>query len=167
MNYATSIPYHLRPHKAIDRHLFIEILRMLDRFSQINLEGYRYIGFGAPFLEDFKTFHVEFGISKMDCIESDASAYSRQEFNNPFNFINLFQRTSSDYITSADFPRGEAKIVWLDYTSPRDIRQQLLDAQQLSEKLTEFDIVRFTFNSNLKSFMSCHGLGFDISKIKK
>ena len=51
------IPYHLRPGKAVDRKLFIESLQLMSRRLQV--ENYTYIGFGGPFLEDFKQIHSE------------------------------------------------------------------------------------------------------------
>jgi hypothetical protein len=90
-----TIPYQLRHHKAIDRSLFVNLLRKLDRYININVSEYRYVGFGAPFLEDFKSMHVEFGITKMDCIEYNQNAYSRQEFNNPYSFVKLHKKKCS------------------------------------------------------------------------
>lgn len=167
MNTATVIPYHLRPHKAIERQIFFEILTQLDRSSFVELRNYRYVGFGAPFLEDFKGIHLEFGIEKMDCIESDAFAYSRQLFNSPFNFINFYNTPATLYITGANYPRDENKVIWLDYTSPREFKQQLLDAELLGQRLLPFDIVKFTFSSSLKAFMGSNSLGLDTTKVWK
>ena len=167
MSTASIIPYHLRPHKAIERQLFIDILRKLDRCAEIDLIEYKYIGFGAPFLEDFKALHLEFGITKMDCIEIDEFAFSRQVFNNPFNFIQFFNQSSTEYITAAGFPQDQSKVIWLDYAIPRELRQQLRDVELLGEKLSRFDIVKLTFNSSLKSFMDTHKLGRDITNYKR
>jgi hypothetical protein len=84
-----TIPYQLRPFKAIERNLFIELLRSLESSPDISLIDYRYVGFGAPFLEDFKQLHLALRISDMDCIESNDFAQTRQLFNNPYNFIRL------------------------------------------------------------------------------
>jgi hypothetical protein len=159
MSTASIIPYHLRPHKAIERQLFIDILRKVDRCTQIDIQNYKYIGFGAPFLEDFKALHLDFGITDMDCIEYDPSAYSRQIFNNPFNFIKFFNEPSTFYITGTDFPADVSKIIWFDYASPGQLRQQLMDIELLGEKLSRFDIVKFTFNSSFKSFITSNHVG--------
>jgi|SRR6185437_9993875 len=151
-----TIPYQLRPHKAIERNLFITILRKLDRCSLININEYRYVGFGAAFLEDFKALHSEFGISSMDCIEYDFFAYTRQDFNNPYNFINLYNISSTKYITGNEFKNDKSQIIWLDYASPKEFRQQLLDIELLCEKVFELDILKFTFNSHITSF--CHSI---------
>lgn len=147
-----TIPYQLRPHKAIERNLFVSILRKLDRCSLIDVNTYRYVGFGAAFLEDFKVLHTEFGISDMDCIEYDFFAYTRQDFNNPFEFIKLHNISSTKYITGVEFKNNKNQIIWLDYASPKEFRQQLLDIELLTEKITDLDILKFTFNSHINSF---------------
>lgn len=158
MTTASTIPYQLRPHKAIERNLFVSILKKLDRYSKINIHDYRYVGFGAPFLEDFKSLHVEFGIENMDCIEYDKLAYSRQVFNNPYHFVKLHNDSSTNYINGATLKQDRNQIIWLDFASPKEFRQQLKDAELISEKLSSLDILKFTFNSHIAAFISSHYL---------
>lgn len=158
MGTGSTIPYQLRPHKAIERNLYAAILRKLDRCSNIDLPEYRYVGFGAPFLEDFKIMHTEFGITDMHCIEYDKNAFSRQLFNNPYNFIELFPESSTDYITGTNFKQNKNQIIWLDYASPGEIRQQLQDIEFLCAKVAELDIIKFTFNAYVKAFIGSHHL---------
>src|SRR5205809_597881 len=99
----STLAYHLRHHKAIERNLFLNLLKHLNNASMIQLKDYRYVGFGAAFLEDFKILHSEFAITNMDCIEADAFVQTRQEFNKPYDFIKLFPDTSTAYITSSKF----------------------------------------------------------------
>lgn len=146
-----TIPYQLRHHKAIDRNLFISLLRKLDRHIGINISEYRYVGFGAPFLEDFKSMHLEFGITKMDCIECNENAYSRQKFNNPYSFVNLHKKNCSDYL-SEDFKFDLPQIIWLDFASPSEFAQQLLDLELLGEKINSYDVIRFTFNASISAY---------------
>ena len=73
------IPYHLRQNKAIDRNLFIELLRMINR--RFLIRKYEYISMGGPFLEDFKGIHASTGISKMTSFEMDRNTFLRQKFN--------------------------------------------------------------------------------------
>jgi hypothetical protein len=153
---ASTIPYQLRPHKAIDRNIFISILKQLDRATDIDINSYRYVGFGAPFLEDFKLMHLEFGTNDMDCIEYDKHAYTRQMFNNPYYFLKLFNCSSTEYINGEDLKQDINQIIWLDFASPGQFRQQLLDIELLSEKIGKLDIVKFTFNANIPSFISSH-----------
>lgn len=154
-----TIPYHLRPHKAIERNLFIALLKILDGSSQIDLKKYKYVGFGAAFLEDFKLFHIELGITDMDCIEIDFSAYSRQCFNNPYHFLNIYNKKSTDYITEFTFKSDTNQIIWLDYAAPKDLRQQLVDLELIAEKLSALDILKFTFNAQIGSFIDSNQVG--------
>jgi len=161
-----TIPYQLRPHKAIERNLFISLLKILDTSSNINLKKYRYVGFGAAFLEDFKLLHLECGISNMDCIEIDFFAYSRQCFNNPYHFIKIYNISSTDYITGVEFKYDMSQIIWLDFAAPKDLRQQLLDIELLVEKVNDLDILKFTFNCQISSFVKsnkirCNDLDYD------
>lgn len=142
-----TIPYHLRPHKAIERNLFLKVVKLLDRVPLIDIKDYRYVGFGAAFLEDFKMLHTEFGIHHMDSIEKDSCAFSRQEFNNPYSFVKLYPVSSTEYITGSSFKYDKKQIIWLDYSN-RDYPQQLQDLEYLAEKLEEFDILKVTFNCN-------------------
>lgn len=155
-NRGTMIAYQLRPRKAIERNLFLSMLRRLDRHSKIDLENYRYVGFGAAFLEDFKALHAEFGIIKMDCIEADSFAQSRQNFNNPYEFIKLFSKTSTQYITEGDFKQDCSQIIWWDYVEPKSLRQQLKDIELTGQKVSDLDILKFTFNAELESFANTH-----------
>jgi hypothetical protein len=155
-NRGTMIAYQLRPRKAIERNLFLSILKRLDRHSKIDLENYRYVGFGAAFLEDFKALHAEFGIIKMDCIEADSFAQSRQNFNNPYEFIKLFSKTSTQYITEGDFKQDCRQIIWWDYVEPKSLRQQLKDIELTGQKISNLDILKFTFNAELESFANTH-----------
>ncbi|WP_430402801.1 O-methyltransferase [Fluviicola sp.] len=152
-----TIPYQLRPLKAIERNLFTELLKRLDSSSDINLNEYRYVGFGAAFLEDFKQLHLALHIIEMDCIEMDAFAFTRQKFNNPYSFINLYNESSTTYINEY-FKSDKGQIIWLDYASPRHLAQQLLDIEMMCSKVAPLDIIKFTFNSEIKSFISSHGV---------
>ncbi len=152
----STIAYQLRPHKAIERNLFITLLKKLDRIVGVDLENYRYVGFGAAFLEDFKILHAEFGIKNMDCIEMDEIAYSRQVFNNPFNFIKLYNLKSTDYITDSSFKQDLNQIVWWDFASPKLLKESLNDIELTAEKGSHYDILKFTFNAEINSFVSAY-----------
>ena len=152
----STIAYQLRPHKAIERNLFITLLKKLDRVAGIDLEKYRYVGFGAAFLEDFKILHSEFGIKKMDCVEMDEYAYNRQLFNNPFNFIKLYNMKSTDYITDSSFKQDLNQIIWWDFASPKYLKESLNDVELTAEKVSRFDILKFTFNAEINGFVSAY-----------
>jgi len=160
LNRGATIPYQLRPRKAIERNIFVDLLKKIASYDKINFTDYRYVGFGAAYLEDFKQMHLELGIVAMDCIEMDKHAYSRQLFNNPYYFVNSYNISSTDYIDT-DFKFDRNQIVWLDYTMPRYFRQQLTDVETLCSKLVSLDIIKFTFNSQLRSFISSQSIKKD------
>ena len=75
MSTGSSLPYRLRPNKAVDRELFLSLLmRLAPKFA---LERYHYVGLGGPFLEDFRMIHGRLGIAKMTCIETEEQVHKR------------------------------------------------------------------------------------------
>jgi hypothetical protein len=137
------VAYHLRPNKAADRHIFVDLL---GRFNFAHpLRTYEYVGFGGPFLEDFRLLHSQFGISRMVSIEMDEDVLARQRFNQPYNCIRLEHATSGNFLATYS-PQGNC-IVWLDYASPRELRKQLGEFQLLLSKLGPRDIVKLTINA--------------------
>lgn len=143
-----SIAYHLRPNKAVDRSLFLDLLNRIGRTS-FNISGYRYFGFGGPFMEDFKSIHAATRISNMTCIERDSIVQARQKFNCPLSCVN-FQLTDSSSFVSA-FNADAPSVVWLDFTSPGELKQQLDDTFSLVNKLAHGDIFRVTLNASVSA----------------
>ena len=146
MSAGTSIPYHLRPNKAVERGLFIQSLRKINKY--MNISDHRYIGFGGPFLEDFKVLHHELKISDMVCIEVEENVRLRQKFNKPLSCIDFFDRACSatEFINEYNFDK--TSIVWLDFVSFNDLNQQLSDVSRLLSNLDHGDIFKVTLNSN-------------------
>lgn len=146
MSTGTSIPYHLRPNKAVERGLFIQALRRINKY--VNISDYRYIGFGGPFMEDFKILHQELRISNMICIEKDENTRIRQKFNKPLSCIDFYERacSSTDFVNAHDFDRQS--IVWLDFISFNDLNKQLSDVVRLIGKLSHGDIFKVTLNAH-------------------
>lgn len=144
----TTIPYHLRQNKAVDRYAFIELLAKLDRVSPIN--KYRYIGFGGHSLEEFKYLHDRFNLSKMTSIESNIHVAQRQKFNQPCSCIDLVNKTSGDFLDT--YNREDPTIIWLDYTTPKELKQQVEEFQQVIQKLDEYDIIKITLNTHASSY---------------
>lgn len=159
MSTAFSIPYQLRPHKAIERNIFLSLLKRIDRSPLVEISKYRYIGFGAPFLEEYKILHLELGLKKMDCIEYHSFPFSRQVFNNPYRFIKLYNTTSTEFIGEGCIDEKENHIIWWDFASPGQLRQQLRDCEATALNLNNLDILKITFNSQESSFTSSHGKG--------
>ena len=148
---ASTIPYHLRPNKFVDRQIFVEALQHVAKLR--DFEDYAYISMGGKFLDDFKIVHGKVGIRRMLSIESDETAFARQNFNRPFNFIDCRLMTSGELVANFENVRaaigGDNCVVWLDYTSARDRVEQLREYEALIAKLTSGDVVRITLNASL------------------
>jgi hypothetical protein len=161
MSSGSTIPYHLRQNKAVERILFEEQLKLLsswlDTINSLPIERYRYVGFGGPFLEDFKSIHRNLKIVDMTSIENDEHTLRRQEFNKPVSCINLLPEpmNSSDFINKDQFLK--ATILWLDYVNT-DYVSQLHDINNAIGKMAEFDILKVTFNANAANIRT-NGLG--------
>jgi hypothetical protein len=139
--------YHLRPNKYIDRQLFIQVLINLSPI--IKLHDYQYIGFGSFLFDDFKLVHNQLGISKMISLESDVNICKRANFNKPYNCIKIINQKSTDYISSMTV--SQPTIIWLDYTSPREIGSQFADFCTVLNTLNHKDIIKITLNANVKA----------------
>lgn len=140
----SSIPYQLRINKAVDRILFIELLHRINRIS--NISDYSYVGFGGPYMEDFKQVHLALGIKKMICLETEPSVMQRQSFNYGSRYLRYVNASSTKFLENFD-PRGN-HIIWLDYTTPAQLGQQLMDVRKALVTLKPFDILKVTFNAN-------------------
>lgn len=140
-----SIAYQLRQNKAIDRNLFIDLLNRIGRVK--NISDYEYIGFGGPFLEDFKALHAALRINRMQSIEGNANTHARQNFNSPFKFLTLHNKLSNSFFSDHQF-RDSGTVVWLDYTSTKDLRPQLDEFRSVVESVNYFDIVKITLNAS-------------------
>ncbi len=153
-----NIAYHLRPNKAAERSLFIDLLNRIGRAS-FNISDYQYVGFGGPFMEDFKAIHAATRISKMVCIERDAVVQARQRFNSPLSCVEFVLRDSSTFIDefSADVPT----VIWLDFTSPGELKQQLDDTCNLVTKLAHGDVFKVTLNASVASLREDFGVRQD------
>jgi hypothetical protein len=144
MSLGGTIPYNLRQNKAIERSLFVDLLSRVGRFR--NISKYTYIGFGGPFMEDFKLLHSELRINKMISLEIDKNVLARQKFNLPLACIDLMDKKSSDFLIGHEF--SDPSIVWFDYAIPRDLPKQLAEVESLVSKLSPGDIVKITLNAN-------------------
>ena len=101
MSAGSSLPYRLRPNKAVDRELFLSLLMRLA--PRLALEKYHYVGLGGPFLEDFRLIHGRLGIAKMTCIETEEEVHKRQLFNRPIASIECVHKKLEDYLDETDF----------------------------------------------------------------
>ena len=95
MSAGSSLPYRLRPNKAVDRELFLSLLMRLG--PALSLEKYHYVGLGGPFLEDFRLIHARLGLARMTCVETEEEVHKRQLFNRPVASIECVHKTLEDY----------------------------------------------------------------------
>lgn len=149
-----SIPYHLRPHKAVDRRLFLDLLGRLERWMPLN--DYAYVSMGAYPLEDHRLVHRVLGITRLLAFDFDGEVVARQEFNRPLESCRCVELSAQKLVDDFDrilqdqgFGDARGAIVWLDYTDPKQHAQQLREFQTLLDKLTEGDIVRVTVNAHI------------------
>ena len=149
-----NIAYHLRPNKAVERALFIDLLNRIGRNS-FNISDYRYVGFGGPFMEDFKALHLATRISKMTCVERDPTVQTRQIFNAPLSCVEFILKDSSSFVDEYTF-EGPC-VVWLDFTSPGELKQQLDDTFNLVKQLAHGDIFKVTLNASVQALREDRG----------
>lgn len=159
----SSIPYQLRQNKAIERNLFIDLLSRIGRAK--NISDYEYIGFGGPFLEDFKILHAALRINRMQSIESDENTYARQNFNSPFKFLTLHNKPSSEFFANHQFSES-GTIVWLDYTEPKDLRSHLDEFRSVVEKVNYYDVVKITLNASPAEIRGKKADGVPIQEVR-
>lgn len=108
----THPPYHLRPNKAADRFMLVEVLRVLAEGR--GLSGYTYYGLGGPFLDDFRMMRDFFPKMRLVCIEREDNTHKRQKFHLPARGVSLRKCDVAHFI-NWDFDGGEKEVFWLDY----------------------------------------------------
>lgn len=147
MSGGSSLPYRLRPNKAVDRELFLSLLTRLA--PQLGLDKYHYIGLGGPFLEDFRLVHGRLGIAKMTCIETEEEVHKRQLFNRPVASIKCVHKRLEDYIDETYF--DDPVIIWFDFTEPRHITTQIERFASTIGSVPIGSVLRVTLNANPSS----------------
>lgn len=131
--------YHLRPNKAIDRSIFIELLHVFDRYESLN--KHVYIGLGGPFLEDFRLMSKEFPKMSLMSIEKETETFKRQKFHQCTRNIKLQNCSFKDFLSS-QFPTHIPTITWADYTDFS--RQVLLETSNIARSAIPLSIIRIT-----------------------
>ncbi len=147
MSVASSLPYRLRPNKAVDRELFLSLLTRLA--PKLSLEKYHYVGLGGPFLEDFRLVHARLGIGRMTCVEAEKEVHKRQIFNRPIASIECVHSTLEDYLDEHDFQTPA--IVWFDYTEPKAVTTQIERFSRTIGTVPLGSVLRITLNANPES----------------
>jgi hypothetical protein len=92
---AFGVNYALRPHKFVDRRVFLEVVNRYTNFRSI--EDYVYVGLGSFAMEDHKLVSATFGTKILISLEIDSEVVVRQKFNAPFACISRrgIRRTTS------------------------------------------------------------------------
>lgn len=170
----SSLPYHLRPHKSVDRRLFLDLLARFERWRA--LLRYAYISMGAYALEDHKLVHRLLGIKRLIAFDADEEIVKRQKFNRPCETCECFQKFSGDVIdqlddilTVSDASDVEGLIIWLDYTSPHKLGEQIPEFQALLDRLSDGDILRITVNAHLPALGEArqNGVQLDVKDVRE
>jgi hypothetical protein len=147
MSAGSSLPYRLRPNKAVDRELFLSLLMRLA--PALCLERYHYVGLGGPFLEDFRLVHARVGIGRMTCVESEEDVHRRQLFNRPIESIECVHSTLEAYLDGHDLETPA--IVWFDYTEPKAVTAQIQRFSRTIGTVPIGSVLRVTLNANPES----------------
>lgn len=145
MNTGGQLPYQLRPNKAVERLVFLELLRRLDPAVRIATE-YDYVGFGGPQMEDFRLLHEVFPEMTMLSIERELDVLKRQRFNGPHTNVRCKLQTSGRFVSTVSDRRK--MIVWLDYTEATERPTQIAEFQALLRGLRSRSVVKLTLNAS-------------------
>jgi Putative O-methyltransferase len=109
---AKFIPYDLRPAKQAERRILMDFLKCANE-AGMSVSDCRYVGMGGTMFYDFHLMHRFLGVNRMVSLERDPDTHPRSEFNCPFDFISVQNRTVADFL-AADSDDC-ATIYWLDY----------------------------------------------------
>lgn len=131
--------YHLRPNKAVDRLVFLDILRALELYYPLN--DHVYIGFAGPYSEDFRLLAQTFPALRMISVEEDGETHKRQEFHLCSSRMELHHCTFEEFLSSG-FPSEYPTITWADYTDMT--RECLLEASDIARKAVPSSLLRIT-----------------------
>lgn len=171
MSQGGSIAYHLRTNKAVDRFAFIDTLSNVSKC--VDLTNHHYVGFGGPFLEDFKLVHTQLGLNKLTSLEIDENVLERQRFNRPLTCINLKLQSAREFIDTdlANRREGDSFIAWLDYAIPRELPEQLTEVASFIRLSQPNDILKVTLNANAGSLgkpnTACDIRDFRLTKLQE
>jgi len=153
MSGGSSVPYRLRPNKAVDRELFLALLVRLA--SKLGLDKHHYVGLGGPFLEDFRLLHSRIGIGRkrrgrtigrLTCVESELEVHKRQRFNRPVASIKCVHSTLETYLDQTTFTTPA--IIWFDFTAPGGIASQIQRFATTVGTVPVGSVLRVTLNAD-------------------
>jgi hypothetical protein len=153
---AFGVNYALRPHKFVDRRVFMEVLSRFSGFMPI--DDHVYIGLGSFALEDHKLMHANFGIKTLISLEIDSDVFARQKFNAPLACIKPTPYSTDDFVVRRSAILREAgaaddasAIIWFDMTDTQTIRAHLDSFGRLLRNSQPGDIIRMTVDVDEKT----------------
>lgn len=134
----------------------MDLLSRLERWQV--LERHAYVSMGAYPMEDHKLMHRLFGLTRLVSFDLDEETVKRQMFNRPLGSCVCLCLSSGDVVRDIEGVLNQASIVdhsgiivWLDFTAPGRIGEQIREFHDLLDGLAENDIVRVTVNANVSS----------------
>jgi hypothetical protein len=146
---AFGVNYALRPHKFVDRRIFIEVIGRYGSYS--SLKNHVYVGLGSFAMEDHKLVNATIGIDKLVSLEIDSDVLARQKFNNPLACIKPTRYSTADFVVKKRVILHEVgiseesnSIVWFDMTDRDPLRVQLDTFRRLLETSEVGDLIRMT-----------------------
>lgn len=153
---AFGVNYALRPHKFVDRRVFVEVLNRYSGFNPLN--QHVYVGLGSFAMEDHKMINASFGIKTLISLEIDPDVLKRQIFNVPLTCIKPTSYSTADFIVKRDAIFRDVKvdpssrsIIWFDMTDLESIRAHLNAFGDLIRGSEPGDVIRITVDVDAKT----------------
>jgi hypothetical protein len=140
---ASFIAYDVRPAKQIERRAIVDFLGAA-RNAGYNISDYRYVGLGGTKFIDFQLMQRYVGLYSYTSIEHDEEIFGRCVFNRPFESIQMYPGTFSQFLILDENP--QSSVYWMDLEIP--ISTALLsNLQSIAEHVIDGDIVFITFRA--------------------
>ncbi len=140
-------PYPLRPNKAVDRFMLIDVIRQMEKI--VDVSKYTYYSLGGPYLEDFRLLYDFCPNIKMISIESSKETLKRQRFHLPCGKLELVYDDFSSFLANYD-GGGQKSIFWLDYTKTGF--GEFSDFMTLLDRVDDNSIIKLTLRSEPKDY---------------
>jgi hypothetical protein len=124
---AWGIPYEIRPSKQVERRLVMETI-LLAREAGLKTRAMPFVGMGGVRFIDFLLAHKILGTDTFVTLEHDETLWNRCELNRPFESIDLYKGSASDFLNERGF--REPSIVWFDLEkmASKDARDDVVSA---------------------------------------
>lgn len=142
------VNFRLRPAKAIERKMIADICGRMGAFS--NILGFRYVGLGSPFFNDFTMLHRRYGMKNLICVEREVHDQDRFLFNRPFDCIGMEWGDSNDVLPTLPWT-GVPTIIWMDYDDPIN-DHMLADIRTIFSQIEPGSLALFSMQATGKAF---------------